>query len=478
MATPPVSRGRPLRALAVSALLLAGACLVFVWEPWHGPILLSLTPGHGIDAGDLPALPMIALALAIAVGQTRGGGSTWPRATIGRRIRAVSATVLGAVLLAGVIDTPGEGNLKPTGGGTFKGRTLHADGPEREPVHRWSHVAVTYDGAVLRLYLDGASTSYRAVTGAILGTSSPLWIGGNRPYGEYFLGVIDEVRIFNRALSPSAVRAEMVTPIPRHETSSAGLVGAYAFDMGSGSRAVDASGNGNTGAIRGATWTPHGRFGDALRFDGHGEVVRVPASASLNLQGSMTLAAWIRPSKTQTGWRTILHRQTDAYFLTAGRSSVEVDRLGAFNYVRVAVLLAVALWLLATLAGVGPPWGEGRGHSSWPPVALFLAGSVADAALVPTTALIGPTLVTLWYALIAPDRPEAASLWLLTVAFTGVTAISLAGRGGLALTYEDGSLVRSAALGLLLVVLGVLAYRREFTGWTGRKARLSAELPR
>ena len=96
---------------------------------------------------------------------------------------------------------------------------------------------------------------------------------------------------------------------------------------------------------------------------------------------------------------------------------------------------------------------------------------------MPTTALIGPTLVTLWYALI--DRPPRGDEPLASaLAFTGVTAISLAGRGGSALAYEDGSLVRSAALGLLLVVLGLLAYRREFTGWTDRKARLSAELPR
>ena len=72
-------------------------------------------------------------------------------------------------------------------------------------------------------------------------------------------------------------------------------------------------------AIIGATWTTEGRFGGALRFHGNGEVVRVPAAASLNLMGLMTLSAWIRPSQPQSGWRTILSRQTDAYSLPHGR---------------------------------------------------------------------------------------------------------------------------------------------------------------
>ena len=158
--------------------------------------------------------------------------------------------------------------------------------------------------------------SSRATTGTILRTTDPLWIGGNRPYGEYFQGLIDEVRVYDRALSAAEVRAEMSRPIrSARATSAPGLVAAYAFDRGSGTLAADTSGRGNGGAISGATWTTHGRYGGALRFAGTDELVRVPASASLDLSGAMSLSAWIRPSESQAGWRTILHRQTDAYFL-------------------------------------------------------------------------------------------------------------------------------------------------------------------
>jgi hypothetical protein len=46
-------------------ILVGSACAIFLWEPWHGPVLLSLSTHHGIDAGDLPALPLLALAIIV-----------------------------------------------------------------------------------------------------------------------------------------------------------------------------------------------------------------------------------------------------------------------------------------------------------------------------------------------------------------------------------------------------------------------------
>jgi fibronectin type 3 domain-containing protein len=100
-----------------------------------------------------------------------------------------------------------------------------------------------------------------------------------------------------------------------------GLVGAWPFGEGIGSTVADASGNGNTGTITGATWSTHGRFGNALRFDDIGDRVRVASSASLNLGTAMTLSAWVQPTSPQGDWRTIMHREADAYFLTASSGS-------------------------------------------------------------------------------------------------------------------------------------------------------------
>ena len=99
-----------------------------------------------------------------------------------------------------------------------------------------------------------------------------------------------------------------------------GLVAGYSFDAGSGTTVADVSGNGNTGTITGATWVA-GRYGGGLSFNGTSNVVRVASSASLNLASAMTLAAWIRPTAAQSGWRTIMQRETDAYFLNASNDT-------------------------------------------------------------------------------------------------------------------------------------------------------------
>lgn len=454
-----VRSGR-LRAWIAVALLLGAACGVFLWEPWHGPVILSLSSSHGIDTGDLPALALLALALALATGQARVQDARAGRWLAGRSAGPACALVCGTLLLAAVVDDDSEGEpLLPSGGGTLDGRTQHADAQLADPVDSWTHVAVTYDGRMLRLFVNASQVSSRATTGIIKRTTEPLWIGGNHPYGEYFHGLIDEVRVYDVALSPSEVGAEMSTPIRSVRlTPAAGLVAAYAFDEGSGTLTADTSGNGNAGEIMGATRTTRGRFGRALRFEGVGEVVRVPASASLDLRAAMTLSGWIRPSESQTGWQTILHRQTDAYFLMAGGGGADT-RLGALDDARAALLIGTVVWFWVAMASGRARWFGGRRRSWWAPVALFLAGSVVDAALAPSGTLIGATAVAIWCGLTASHRSEAMIMYLIAAVFTGVTLTSLAGWGGLELARDDGGIARSMALGLLLVTAGVLGAR-------------------
>ncbi len=80
-------------------------------------------------------------------------------------------------------------------------------------VGAWTHLAVTYDGASVVLYENGAEVATAATTGAILGTTGSLQIGASQ-YGEHFAGSLDEVRIYNRALSAAEIASDMVTPLP------------------------------------------------------------------------------------------------------------------------------------------------------------------------------------------------------------------------------------------------------------------------
>jgi chitodextrinase len=105
------------------------------------------------------------------------------------------------------------GSLFPAGGGTFSGSGTWIYGNAASPVNAWTHVALTYDGAMLRLYVNGAQVASQARTGSVQTNTLPLRIGGNVPYGEYFQGLIDEVRIYNRALTQAEIQTDMTTPV-------------------------------------------------------------------------------------------------------------------------------------------------------------------------------------------------------------------------------------------------------------------------
>src|SRR5262249_29244104 len=61
----------------------------------------------------------------------------------------------------------------------------------------WSQLAATYDGSNLRFYINGNLVSTLGVSGLLTSSSGPLRIGGNSIWGEFFNGLIDDVRIYN-----------------------------------------------------------------------------------------------------------------------------------------------------------------------------------------------------------------------------------------------------------------------------------------
>jgi hypothetical protein len=156
------------------------------------------------------------------------------------------------------------------------------------------------------LYFVGTRTLEQART--------PLRIGGDTVYGEHLHGVIDEVRIYNGAQAIDEIRRDMNRPV--WETPpSVDLVAAYGFEEGTGTAVYDTSGQGNIGTIRGATWTDQGKFGRALMFDGLRSMVSISSSPVLNLVEGMTLSAWVYPMPGMTGWRQVIKKEIDTYFL-------------------------------------------------------------------------------------------------------------------------------------------------------------------
>jgi glucose/arabinose dehydrogenase len=98
----------------------------------------------------------------------------------------------------------------PAVGGTFASNLF---GLSRLPTNTWTHLAGTYDGLFLRLYINGTEVSNTPLTGPISTSSNPLQIGGDDIFGQFFNGIIDEVRVYNRALSADEIQADMNSPI-------------------------------------------------------------------------------------------------------------------------------------------------------------------------------------------------------------------------------------------------------------------------
>ncbi|OGU27792.1 MAG: hypothetical protein A2X66_07410 [Ignavibacteria bacterium GWA2_54_16] len=75
---------------------------------------------------------------------------------------------------------------------------------------KWHHIAGTYDGSAARVYIDGVLID-QDVFGVTIGTNStdPVSIGANDVYGEYLNGLIDEVRISNKARAPDEFNLQL-----------------------------------------------------------------------------------------------------------------------------------------------------------------------------------------------------------------------------------------------------------------------------
>jgi hypothetical protein len=93
------------------------------------------------------------------------------------------------------------------------GSYVSISGPNPVPLNQWSHLVSTYDGQSQRLYIGGTEVANRKQSGLIQQSTGVLRIGGNNLWGEYFKGYIDEVRVYNRALTVAEVNYNLATAV-------------------------------------------------------------------------------------------------------------------------------------------------------------------------------------------------------------------------------------------------------------------------
>jgi outer membrane protein assembly factor BamB len=150
---------------------------------------------------------------------------------------------------------------------------LASVGAGKRALGRWVHLAgVMTADKELYLYVDGKQVATAQAPSLITSDpAQPMEIAadeGGGSVGDYaapfaFKGLIDEVRVYHRALSDAEINSHASSPSPA-DFDKADLVLSYSFDAG---KAKDASGRKNNGTVLGAT-ADVGKIGQALRFTG------------------------------------------------------------------------------------------------------------------------------------------------------------------------------------------------------------------
>ncbi len=144
-------------------------------------------------------------------------------------------------------NTSGAANQRPNTRIRIGTTTTTVTGTTKLALNTWTHIASTYDGAVLRFYINGTQVSTANVTGNMVTTTNPLRIGGTTALAQYFTGLIDEVRIYNRALTQAQIQTDMNTPVAPDVTNPTVSITAPVAGNVSGTISVTANASDNTG---------------------------------------------------------------------------------------------------------------------------------------------------------------------------------------------------------------------------------------
>ncbi len=166
---------------------------------------------------------------------------------------------------------------------------------------QWLHITVKIENNVITFYKNGIDMGVNLYgnqfTIPMINQAIGLAIGSNGDGGEWFNGKLDDIGIWNRALSEQEI-TNMYNGVTYSDTCNAvsgsltqGLVGYWPFC----GNANDDSGNGHNGTVNGATLTED-RFGNnnsAYGFDGVNDLIKVNHSSSFNTF-PMSISLWCK----------------------------------------------------------------------------------------------------------------------------------------------------------------------------------------
>lgn len=243
-----------------------------------------------------------------------------------------------AGLVSKVFDTgateSGYGLLLDGNSGVYFGAKVPSQGIEylssganTVPLKEWHHIAGTYDGEQLRVYVDGVEKAAQTLVDSTIhhDPDNNLRMGVYQDNNEMhaFHGKLSEVRLWELVRSQTEIQATMGCRLTGAES---GLVGYWPLNEGDGAIAQDKTANHNSGTISGATWEEaQVPFTEAssvvqaweettpsvtLAFDGDDYVeIQEP----FNNNSEFTIELWLKPFIINDGWRGFIGKQGDQY---------------------------------------------------------------------------------------------------------------------------------------------------------------------
>jgi len=170
----------------------------------------------------------------------------------------------------------------------------------------WYHIVVTRSGTSAEIYLNGidiTSTLASHIDPASSLVSFKIGVYSYSPTTQFFNGLIDEVRIYSRALSADEVKQhydQTKRNFVINNPSGTPPVAWWKMDEPTGAQVRDYSVNGNNGTPSGTASTD-GKIGKALNFDGVDDYVDCGNSSIFGGMTALTMEAWIKPNSLHTG---------------------------------------------------------------------------------------------------------------------------------------------------------------------------------
>lgn len=233
-----------------------------------------------------------------------------------------------------------QGFVQEAGGGAY---TNYATGAGAVVAGTWQHVVMTYDGDAgagekMKFYVNGINVPATPVQPSGFdaggtpqnssGTTTKIGIIGQNNLQEAFKGLIDEVEVFNRVLSPSEALSLYNAGAhgkchPQCVAPPSGLLNWYTADGNAKDSAA-----GNDGTVYSGVSFVAGEVGEAFSFAANqAQYVDI---GNVNLPDTFTIDAWVNPTSTNTGRVIIGNRDSaNGFFLRVLGGALLATKLNA-----------------------------------------------------------------------------------------------------------------------------------------------------